>query len=328
MQKYGIDISKHQGTIDWKTIAEQYRVGKINFVIIRAGYGNSASQIDTQFNANYAGAKVHKIPVGAYWYSYAKDAKDATQEAQACLQIINGKEFTYPVWYDIEYEEDILNQTNAGRTECCKAFCETIKKAGYKPGIYCSRNFVASKLNYNEILQYDLWVAAYTGTNGPGNVPIPYTMWQYSSANPLNIPGFGMHLDCNICYKDYESEDKEMDYSADTYKIGPVSGGDRRTMTNLADGLGLNHIDNGDYIIIGPASLGDRKQIVNKALELQLSVEPYVEKNDSVPDTPVLDEPATDIIPKGAIVMETNDEKAKHLLLSLADILNVKTTIY
>lgn len=291
---YGVDVSTYQGWINWPVVADALK--KVNggnekaFVIVRAGFGNSTTQEDKQFKANYDGAKAAGLPVGAYWYSYASGPTDAQREAQACIKVLNGRKFDYPIWYDIEYEPVIINQSKESRTACCKAFCEEIKKAGYKTGIYCSRDFITSKLNYAELEGYDLWVAAYTGGNNPGAVPIPYDMWQYSSRNQLNIPGFGKSLDCNIAYKDYVSDEEDgehdMDLSADTYKIGPVSTGDRAAMENIASTLGLGSFAEGDYIIIGPASEGDRKQVVALATVLGLSVEPYVEEKPEQTEQP------------------------------------------
>ena len=80
---------------------------------------------------------------------------------------------------------------------------------------------------------------------------------------------------------------------SDTLKIGPVSGGDRKTMAALAESLNLPHVDAGDYIIVGPASEGDRKQIVTKAQSLGLGVENYLppepkclKQEPETPETP------------------------------------------
>lgn len=83
----GIDVSKHNGVIDWSRVKN----AGIQFAILRAGYGKVASQKDRKFERNYAGAKAHGIPVGAYWYSYAKTVAEA--EAMAFLQAIAGKQY-------------------------------------------------------------------------------------------------------------------------------------------------------------------------------------------------------------------------------------------
>lgn len=239
---YGIDVSKHQGAIDWPRTAAALRQANSGqspgFVILRAGYGNTAAQKDPRFEANYQGARAAGLPAGAYWYSYAAGPGDARREAQACLQVLAGRPLAYPVWYDIEYEPALLGQSSAGRTACCKAFCAEIQRAGYKTGIYCSRDYLKNRLNPAELSGYDLWVAAYTGADSPGQVPLPYAMWQYSSANPLGLPGFGAHLDCNICYVQYpeggqegaepdKKEEKEMEFTKLSGKRLRVTSGEK-----------------------------------------------------------------------------------------------------
>ena len=86
----GIDVSRHNGAIDWGAVKKS---GKVDFSIIRAGYGKSISQKDAKFEQNYAGAKAAGIPVGAYWYSYAITPAEAEAEARTFLQAIAGKQY-------------------------------------------------------------------------------------------------------------------------------------------------------------------------------------------------------------------------------------------
>ena len=74
----------------------------VDYVIAQAGYGRYASQVDAEFERNYAECKKHKIPVGAYWFSYAVSPDDARQEARACMEVLKGKQFEYPIYFDIE----------------------------------------------------------------------------------------------------------------------------------------------------------------------------------------------------------------------------------
>ena len=94
----GIDVSQHQGNIDFGKV----KAAGYDFVIIRAGYGKYASQKDPYFEQNYAGAKAAGLNVGAYWYSYADSTANAKLEAEACLQVIKGKTFEYPIYFDLE----------------------------------------------------------------------------------------------------------------------------------------------------------------------------------------------------------------------------------
>ena len=91
----GIDLSCHNGSIDWTKV-------KADFVILRAGYGKETNQVDSRFEEYYSNAKAHGIPVGAYWYSYAMSIEEAIQEADVFISTIKGKQFEYPVFYDVE----------------------------------------------------------------------------------------------------------------------------------------------------------------------------------------------------------------------------------
>ena len=100
MIKNGIDISEHQGVIDWQNVNAE-------FAIIRAGYGREISQKDKQFEANYNGCKSRNIPCGAYWYSYAVTPDEARKEAAVCLEVLKGKQFEYPIYFDIEEDRQL-----------------------------------------------------------------------------------------------------------------------------------------------------------------------------------------------------------------------------
>lgn len=175
----GIDVSKHQGIIDWSKV-------KADFAIIRAGYGKYQSQADTQLKANMEGCKKHGIPVGVYWYSYATTVADAKLEAQACLAVIKPykDQIVLPVFFDQEYEKPIVALSNSARTEICKTFCELVKAAGYHPGIYASYDWFKNKLITKQLTGYPFWVAQYGSKCG-------YTgdnlyMWQYSSTGKVS----------------------------------------------------------------------------------------------------------------------------------------------
>ena len=90
----GIDVSTFQGTIDWRNV----KANGIDFSIIRAVYGRDISQKDEKFEQNYQGCRTNNINTGAYWYSYATSPEDARLEASACLNVLAGKVFEYPVY--------------------------------------------------------------------------------------------------------------------------------------------------------------------------------------------------------------------------------------
>ena len=94
----GIDVSKYQGQVDFNAVK---KVG-FEFVIIQAGYGRYTTQKDPFFEINYQRAKAAGLHVGAYWFSYAINPDDARAEAIACAEVIKGKQFDFPIFYDLE----------------------------------------------------------------------------------------------------------------------------------------------------------------------------------------------------------------------------------
>lgn len=198
----GIDVSSHQGVIDWGTLKST----GLDFAIIRTGYGDESpeTQTDTQFAANYAGAVANGLKVGVYHYSYAATrsdpVQDAVKEANMCLGIINKRHLDYPVFYDMEGSMTSLSSDKF--SAAADAFCTTIAKAGYRPAIYSSANGL-NKLTSAIRGKYDIWVANYDvdSTSYSG----PYKLWQYTSSG--GVPGIGQNLDSRVdldyCYVTY-----------------------------------------------------------------------------------------------------------------------------
>lgn len=191
--KTGIDVSYSQGNINWGHV-------KADFAIIRAGYGREVSQKDSQFENNYTGCKSNKIPVGCYWYSYALDVEDAKKEAKACLEVIKGKTFEYPIYFDVE-ESAQAKLTKTQMTAIVKAFCDELEKAGYWVGIYSYASFLNKHIDTATKKRYAVWVA-HTGVSAP-NYNGSYGMWQYSHSSRAN--GISGDVDMNKCYVDYPS---------------------------------------------------------------------------------------------------------------------------
>ena len=187
----GIDVSEYQGVIDWAKVAKD----GVQFAVIRAGYGRELSQKDKYFERNYAGAKAAGIQVGAYWYSYADSVERGEQEAKTCLKVLEGKRFDLPIFFDQEYEPEILKLSNNSRTNIILKFVQTIKAAGYECGLYSSTNFITTKLRANRLTTYPLWLAEYGSK-------LHYTgkvwAWQYTSKG--RVAGIRGNVDCNHGY--------------------------------------------------------------------------------------------------------------------------------
>lgn len=195
MATKGIDVSKHQGRIDWKKV----KSAGIEFCIIRAGYGKTESQKDERFVENYDGCKENGIPCGVYWYSYATSVEQAKEEAKTCLSILAGRELQFPVYYDIE-EKATFAKGKATVSAMAKAFCDEIEKAGYWAGIYMSASPAAEYLTETVRNRYAMWIADYRYKD-KAHYSGPHGMWQSSSTGRVN--GISGDVDTDICYTDY-----------------------------------------------------------------------------------------------------------------------------
>lgn len=187
----GIDISKHQGDIDFSKACKN-----IDFAIIRIGYGMYESQKDSKFERNYEGFRNNGIPIGVYLYSYALSVEDAKREADVVIKWLNGRQLNLPVYFDIEDK----SQVNLGKktlTDMCMAFCTRIEKAGYWAGIYANKFFYTTYLDTKKLEdRFTIWVAQWNDTNTYSG---KYDMWQYTSSG--KIPGINGNVDMNKLYR-------------------------------------------------------------------------------------------------------------------------------
>lgn len=208
-----IDVSHHNGVIDWQAVK---RAG-IDGVIIRAGYGKIATQIDRQFIANYNGARAAGLKVGAYWYSYAKNAVEARAEASACLSVLDGRKFDFPVYFDME-EKAQTKLSVSVCTEIATAFCLQIEKAGYWAGIYSFDSFFATNWTQELPTRFAAWVARVPSNDNGVNRVAPkccktYGIHQYSWKG--KIAGINGDVDLNDCTVNYPAMINKSDNSLD-----------------------------------------------------------------------------------------------------------------
>lgn len=193
MSKKGIDVSVWQGDIDFNAV----KASGIEFVIIRAGYG--IGHKDNWFEENYRKAKTAGLDVGAYWYSYASSAGEAALEAQSCVNILSGKSFEYPVYFDLEEK----SQLNRGRDFCdslITSFCNNLEACGYYAGFYTSLSVANNLVSSHVRDRYALWIAQWnTHCSYQGS----YGLWQYSSSG--SVDGIAGRVDMDYAYVDYPS---------------------------------------------------------------------------------------------------------------------------
>ena len=190
MQK-GIDVSEHQGEIDWAAVAAS---GEAKFAIIRVGYrgyGESGTLVpDARFPDNIRGAAESGIRIGAYFFSQATSVEEAEEEADFLLRLLTLHEpekFSLPIFFDWEYIEGADARTDgvSGETvtECALAFCERLREAGYTPGVYAYRNLAYRSYDLSRIRELPLWIGAV------GDTPDFYyrfDIWQRSTAGRLD----------------------------------------------------------------------------------------------------------------------------------------------
>ena len=202
----GIDVSEHQGNINWQQVKAS---GQVDFAIIRAGYGRETYQKDKFFEQNYAGAKAQNIPIGIYQYSYADSVADAEREAETCLTWLNGRAVDSYVIFDFE-ESKIIKEHNITPdvlSQMAIAWCKKIEAAGYTPMIYVNPDFITNKYNYKMLKEsgYDIWIANY-GRSITYDWPYPVRMWQYTSSG--SVSGISTNVDMNIMYTGSEYSGK------------------------------------------------------------------------------------------------------------------------
>ena len=196
----GIDVSKWQGKIDWAKVAKD--PAGIEFAIIRCGnrYSKTGDIVeDPYFRQNIEGAIKNGIKVGVYFYSQAITKAEAVEEASAALELVKGYNLQLPIYIDTESSggrADALSK--AERTEILITFCEVIKNAGYKAGVYSGAYWYKNYVDTSKIEQYHIWVAQY---NDVLSYKGRYDIWQYTSSG--SISGINGSVDMNIAYRTY-----------------------------------------------------------------------------------------------------------------------------
>ena len=204
----GIDVSEHNGLIDWQSVKNS----GVQFAMIRCayrGYGTGKIVTDAYFDYNIQNASAVGIQVGIYFFSQATSITEAVEEANYAISLAQKYNcVTYPIVIDTEYSGAPNNTGRADnlgvalRTNIIAAFCNQVEKLGYISMVYASRDWLYNNLEITRLSNYETWLAHYT--NDPSkksDYKYNYGIWQYTSSG--SVPGIGGRVDLNVGYKKY-----------------------------------------------------------------------------------------------------------------------------
>ena len=196
----GIDVSKYQPSINWASV----KASGVSYAIIRCGYrGSSTGALiqDPYFVSHIKGAKAAGLKVGVYFFTTALTEAEAVEEASMCAALCSGYGINYPVFMDVESSNrpGFNSMSASQRTAIIQAFCNTVKSAGYTPGVYANKTWLTSYMNASALSGYKIWLAQYNA-NGP-TYNGRYDLWQYTSKG--SVSGISGNVDMNQSYLGY-----------------------------------------------------------------------------------------------------------------------------
>lgn len=191
----GIDVSAHQKEIDWQAVAD----AGVEFAVIRVGYrGYTEGGLfeDEFFRANVEGAQAAGVRVGVYFFSQARNAEEAREEAEYACDLVDGYTLSLPVFYDwetVEGSERIPSANGIPMTECALAFCETVENNGYAAGVYFNQTYGYLYLDLERLQGYTLWLAEY---NDVPTFAYGFDCVQYTDSG--TVPGIEGTVDLDL----------------------------------------------------------------------------------------------------------------------------------
>ncbi len=196
----GIDVSQHQGEIDWQAVQDD----GIEFAFIRAAYrGTSVGSlaVDTRFSANIEEAQAAGIKVGVYIFSQAITTQEAEEEAAFLISLISAYDLDLPLVLDYEFDQSHTGRLAAAelskeeKTGIVLAFCEYVTEQGYSPMIYGNAHMLKEFLQTEEIeKKAAIWYANYNDTV----LTESYALWQYTESG--TVAGISGNVDCDFAF--------------------------------------------------------------------------------------------------------------------------------
>jgi len=219
MKAFGIDVSRWQGDFNF----QKAKAEGVQYAILKAGGGDAGLYQDRKFETYYARAKSIGMPVGAYFFGCAASVEKAVEEAEMFIGILAGKQFEYPVYYDVEGK--MIKQDKTLLTDEIIAFCERMEAAGYYVGVYSSESFYNNNMEDARLASYAHWVAKYSSNAPKLRSGITYGMWQYGGEkNYLRSNRIaGVVCDQDYAYADYPKIIKAAGLNGYTAKEGDAA---------------------------------------------------------------------------------------------------------
>ena len=209
----GIDVSSYNGILNWTTIAN----AGVDFAILRAG--SSLSGKDANFDINYRDARNAGLDIGVYYYVEATSVEEILVAAEDLKKIINGKQFEYPIYLDIEKDELGAALGKGLLTNMCISFIEKLQSDGYFAALYTNNNWLENFYNKDLVLRrYDVWYARYLPLEdicdpewSLEKYGATMGMWQYTNMGVID--GIDGVFDLNLSYRDYPTIIKRYHYN-------------------------------------------------------------------------------------------------------------------
>lgn len=197
----GIDVSHHQGRIDWNKVKNE---GK-RFAIMKCQYEAQSHRKDETFDYNYAEAGKHGLSRGVYIYIASASIADPQHDAESLLKNLNGRQLEYGIWLDLE-DRTLEAKGKAFIRDLAYIYADIFMRAGYFVGIYCNRDWYIRLIHDDLKRDFDFWIARFprndTGIYNKDSSlkpsPSIAVAWQYSSKG--RVDGISTVVDLDVDY--------------------------------------------------------------------------------------------------------------------------------
>lgn len=222
-----LDLSHYNTVTDWYAVKN--RVAGVILRCAYRGYVTGRIAADSKFKKYAKECKRIGLPFGIYFMSQAINEAEGIEEAIYTVKLAKEYGATLPLIIDSEDGDGTAKVVRADglsksvRTSVVKAFCDKVNELGYVGGIYASESWFTSRLNYNELTKYYIWVADYGKNTGVKNSTIAlskYDLHQYTSRG--SIKGVSGNVDLSEVHTGVNepAEDSEEVYDMKTIRKG------------------------------------------------------------------------------------------------------------